>query len=283
VFSWDSIAHVGTISINAPEIFPEWFGATGDGATDDSIAFYAAAKTGRVNLANAGNYLLGPLWGSTPTPLTINGGTVTLGTGKTLGNGILALDATKISGSGAGWFTGTAFQAFDSEFSTVPSVASSSVSGCKVGTMFPFYAGTKPTIWGAYTDIPNAQILGTNSSGKIEARGTDLNLGKVGLASLFFSEWLTTPTLTGTVALTNPLNLVYMVDNTSPGVDITLPPIGSGSNPNFLILIPTGSNTITIHGTMMWAGTPVSSNTFNKPLLIYVDYGTNVWYILSLN
>jgi hypothetical protein len=283
VFSWDSIAHVGAVSINAPEIFPEWFGATGDGTTDDSIAFYAAAKTGRVNLANAGNYLLGPLWSATPTPLTIKGGTVTLGTGKTLGNGILALDATRISGSGAGWFTGTAFQAFDSEFSTVPSVASSSISGCKVGAMFPFYAGTKPTIWGAYTDIPSAQILGTNSAGKIEARGADLSLGKVGLASLFFSEWVTTPTLSGTVTLTNPLSLVYMVDNTSPGVDITLPAIGSGSNPNFLILIPTGSNTITIHGTMMWAGNPVSSNTFNKPLLIYVDYGTSVWYILSLS
>lgn len=283
VFSWDSIAHVGSVSINAPEIFPEWFGATGDGVTDDSIAFYAAAKTGRVNLANAGNYLLGPLWAATPSPLTIKGGAVTLDAGKTLGNGVLTLDATRISGSGAGWFTGTAFQAFDSEFSTVPSVASSSISGCKVGSMFPFYAGTKPTIWGAYTDIPSAQILGTNSSGKIEARGADLSLGKVGLASLFFSEWLTTPTLSGTVALTNPLNLVYMVDNTSPGVDITLPAIGSGSNPNFLILIPTGSNTITIHGTMMWAGAPVSSNTFNKPLLIYVDYGTSVWYILSLS
>lgn len=283
VFSWDSIAHVGAVSINAPEIFPEWFGATGNGITDDSIAFYAAAKTGRVNLANAGNYLLGPLWSATPTPLTIKGGTVTLGAGKTLGNGILALDATKISGSGAGWFTGTAFQAFDSEFSTVPSVASSSISGCKVGTMFPFYAGTKPTIWGAYTDIPGAQILGTSAAGKIEDRGSNLNLTNASISKLSLAG-LTFPgdgtPISGVYALGQPLALVYIV-NDAIATEITLPSVNSFDDPRFVIFIPLTNSTYVIKGAIRLSGGIVSSMPCHYPIMFYLNQPTGVWCALK--
>ncbi len=281
IISYDSIAHVGAVSINAPEIFPEWFGAVADGVADDSVAFYAAAKTGRVNLASAGNYLLGPLWGSTPTPLTIKGGTVTLSAGKNFGSGVLTLDSTRIAGAFS--FTGTAFQAFDSEFSPVPaSPTALSISGCKVGSMYPFYAGTRPTAWGLYTDVPGAQILGTSAAGKLEDRGNDLNLGKVGFGSLFFSEWITAPTLTGTVSLTNPLYYIYQVDNISTGVTINLPSIGSSSNPNLVIFVPLGGNTITINGTIFGPAGDVSTFTVgNRPIMLYCNYSNSKWHILS--
>jgi len=282
IISYDTIAHVGSVSINAPEIFPEWFGAVADGVTDDSVAFYAAAKTGRVNLASAGNYLLGPLWGSTPSPLAIKGGTVTLGAAKTLGSGVLSLDSTKITGGAAIWFAGTAFQAFDSEFASVPaSPTASSISGCKVGTAYPFYAGTKPTAWGLYTDIPGAQILGTSAAGKLEDRGSNLALAKLGLGSLLYSEWGAAPTLTGTVTLANPLYLLYQVDNAST-VSITFPAIGSLSNPNFVIFIPLNTATITFNGAIFGPAGDVSSYTTNKATIFYCNYSNSKWHTVSV-
>lgn len=55
IIEYTSPAYVGSVSIGAPQIFPEWFGAVGDGIADDTIPFHAAAQTGRVHLT--GSYL----------------------------------------------------------------------------------------------------------------------------------------------------------------------------------------------------------------------------------
>ena len=147
--------------------------------------------------------------------------------------------------------------------------------------MFPFYAGTKPTIWGAYTDIPSAQILGTSAAGKLENRGSNLTLTKLGVGSLLYSEWGIAPTLAGTVTLTNPLYLLYQVDNSSVA-SITLPSIGSYENPNFVIFIPLGLATITFNGAIFGPAGDVSSFTTNGATIFYCNYSTSKWHTISV-
>jgi len=53
IITYTAAGNVGAVAIGAPHIFPEWFGAVGDGVADDSIPFHAAAQTGSVYLRNS--------------------------------------------------------------------------------------------------------------------------------------------------------------------------------------------------------------------------------------
>ena len=280
IFSWNSIANVGTVSIEAIDIFPEWFGATGNGVTDDSIAFYAAGKAGRVTLAPAGNYLLGPLWSATPTPLEINGGTVTLGTGKTLGAGALSLKDTRIANSSAGWFNGDAFQAVDSEFDAIPNATVTSISGCKVGIVYPLYAGDKPTIFNAHTDILSAQTIGTNASGKFIAGSKILQLKGIGCDQVEDGFIITGNPLTGEAVLSNPLPLAALIGNFNFGASLVILPNMVGqpvtTAPNIFMIFAIGSNNYTVQSfDGSW------STTHNGPMILYWASGQGSWFALK--
>lgn len=278
VFAWDAIAHVGAVAIGAPEIFPEWFGAVGDGLADDSVAFFAAAKTGRINLASAGNYLLGPLWSATPTPLAIRGGTVTLSTGKTLGTGFLALDSVTIIKASGGWFAGSFLQAINSEFPQNYTAAAQSITGCKYTgfPLLPVFAGS-PYLENAHLDILGAQLLGTDADGKIQDAGRNIQLSSLaydrdGDGGLFIN---------GNITLTNPLPLIHNVANSVSGqnLQITLPD-ATGENyktaPNVFMLMAQGSEPYTVIS-------PGFGQTFvhNSSMILFRLGMTNLWYVLK--
>lgn len=52
VVGWTSTATVGTVEFGIDPIKLEWFGAVGDGTTDDSVAITAGMKTGKIYLTN---------------------------------------------------------------------------------------------------------------------------------------------------------------------------------------------------------------------------------------
>lgn len=276
-FSWNSIANVGTVSINAPEIYPEWFGAVGDGTEDDSIAFYAAAKTGRVSLASAGNYRLRTLWGSTPSPLAIKGGTVTLESGKDLGSGFLSLESTKIVKSPGNWFAGTFLQALNSEFPVAYTATTQSITGCKYtgGALMPVFDGA-PLIKNGHLDILAAQLLGTDAAGKLQDAGRNIQLANLaydrdGDGGLFIN---------GNVTLTNPLPLLHVVANSVPGqnIQITLPD-ATGEDyktaPNIFILMANGTETYSV------ISPGQGSFSHNRSALLFRLGMTNYWYVLK--
>ena len=276
-FSWNSIANVGTVSINAPEIYPEWFGAVGDGTEDDSIAFYAAAKTGRVSLASAGNYRLRTLWGSTPSPLAIKGGTVTLESGKDLGSGFLSLESTKIVKSPGNWFAGTFLQALNSEFPVAYTATTQSITGCKYtgGALMPVFDGA-PLIKNGHLDILAAQLLGTDAAGKLQDAGRNIQLANLaydrdGDGGLFIN---------GNITLTNPLPLLHVVANSVPGqnIQITLPD-ATGEDyktaPNIFILMANGTETYSV------ISPGQGSFSHNRSALLFRLGMTNYWYVLK--
>lgn len=292
VVSWDSIASVGSVRFGANPVKPEWFGAVSDGVTDDSVAFYAAAKTGRVNLASAGNYLLGPLWGATPSPLTIKGGKVTLAVGKSLGTGILSLDSATIALATGSWFAGVFLQAVNSEMPETYTATTQSVTGCKTtgSSLYPTFKGA-PYIGNAHLDLADAPILGTDPTGKIVNKsGSDLPLNTVSLKSLLYSAWGTTPVINASTTLSNPLRLIYMIDNlTDPSITVTLPSALAASDPNIVILVPTGRNegyapTVSAGGVwdnIMWSSGPVVSARFSTPIILYYFHDEETWYLIS--
>ena len=280
-FSWNSIANVGTVSINAPEIYPEWFGAVGDGMEDDSIAFYAAAKTGRVSLASAGNYRLRTLWGSTPSPLAIKGGTVTLESGKDLGSGFLSLESTKIVKSPGNWFAGTFLQALNSEFPVAYTATTQSITGCKYtgGALMPVFDGA-PLIKNGHLDILAAQLLGTGADGKIQEASGDLELSQIAVDGVSFNASQTA--LTGGVALSNPMQMIYLVGNVvGPAVTITLPSMVGTTHedgPNIIFFLALGARSYTVQWTRF--GTP-ESVTHSGSMMLYCYRAADNWFVLK--
>jgi hypothetical protein len=295
IINYTDASYITTVTIGADAIRPEWFGALGDGTTNDYLGFYAAAKTGRVDLTNSKAYLLGAGW-TTPTPLSITGGIVLL-SGTTLGTGSLSLDSTIIVKTIGSWFAGTALYAVNSEMPPTYTAVTQSITGCKTtgSALFPTFKGS-PYVENTHLDLISAQLLGTDSAGKVipgatnlpkskQLVGTDasgnivdagssINLSIAGMAGLYFSDW-EHAAITGTVTLTNPLRLVYMIDNTG-SVNITLPTMSVTTNPNLILMLVTGTGTVTVYGTF---NRPSGSGYIagNKPFWLYYDYQTSTW------
>lgn len=303
-FKFASIATVGSVTIQNAFARPEWFGAVANGAADDAIPFYAAAKSGRVNLTTGKVYALGALWSATPTPLSIKGGSISLGTGKTLGTGVLSLDFCEIVKVDVGnWFAGTSLSATSSTFPATYTATTKSVSGCKLtgDAYFPMFDGV-PKVYNAHIDTLSAQLLGTNSVGKIINAASLLpqdakllatnssggivpasaivDIDRLTIDQLGFGDWNVTA-LSGTLTLPGPLKLVYMIDNTG-AVDITLPTMSDTSLPNICIMFPIAGGTVTARGVM---NKPSGANllNFNVPTLWYYDYKTSKWNWFSSN
>lgn len=290
----------GTVKIGVNPARPEWFGAVADGTTDDSLAFLAAAKTGAIQLRDGKTYYLGALWSTTPTPLSIKGGVVSLANAKTLGTGSLALESTKIANVSGPWFAGTALAIVNSEYPPAyTATAKSIVGGLITGDAnTPVFDG-RPKIYNGYLDLISAQAVGTDSAGKIvdaksnyphgaQLLGTDANgviidrgqspvLDLLQFSKMFFTDWSVTA-ISGTVTLTNSLKFIYMVDNISAGANITLPTPGAGHSTIVVFFPLRRTNTVTINGTFPSIGTSSISTT--TAVFLYYDRASSGWYFL---
>lgn len=297
---YPDIASILSLVFGSQPARPEWFGAKADGTTDDSIAFFAAAKTGNVQLRDGKTYRLGALWSSTPSPLTIKGGVVSLGASETLGTGVLALQETKIVNVSGSWFAGSFLAAVEAEFPETFTATTKSVVGCAItgDPFFPMFDGA-PKINNAHLDVVSAQLLATDTDGKVvDAKaglpasapilgtlpdGTIVNMGNspsldlLSFSSMFFASWSAAP-LAGTLTLTNPLKFIYMVDNAGAGVDITLPTPGATHSTIAIFFPKTRSNPVTLHGN--FPSVPASLVTTSTAVLLYYDRASSGWYLI---
>ena len=281
-------AWILSVSIGAENVLPEWFGAIGDGATDDYAALFAAAMSGKLFLSDGKVYFSNTAWPSFPTPLEISGnGTLKLGTGRTLGTGALSLDRCTITlVTPETWFAGTLLEASDAAFPSTYTATTKIVSGC-VYTDYaysPMFDGN-PTLKNARLPLlPSTQFLGVDSLGKVIATPNNpLVLANVQINDIFANS-ITPIVGFGSVHLTEPLNMIQMVQNTYVPFDLYLPDLTGVSGSNLLFLITTGMATITLHCTTINnAGSLGPTMTFNRPLLLYFDVYSHTWYVISVN
>ena len=291
VVSYADMADVGAVAIGAQNARPEWFGAVGDGATDDSIAFLAAAKNGAVSLIDKKNYLLGTLWSATPSPLLINGGKVTLGTGKTLGTGDLFLESCAIAKPSGSWFSGAYLHALNSEFPNTYTAAQECVTGCKypgVDPFSPLFRGA-PTIYnphlGGMYSIP---LLGTDILGKVIDASDHPEVNLLSLNGLVVGPTLP---LSGAVTLANPLGLAYSVNNAygDPMVDITLPVLSGFTQPNIVMFFPAYGGAVyrvrSQNGNITRIGSTHIDLASNQPAIFiaFTLFGTWTWSYMGGN
>jgi hypothetical protein len=291
VILYASVSYVGTVLIGAPHIRPEWFGALGDGSTDDSLAVFAASKTGRIDLTSASAYMLGSSWSSTPSPLSITGGHLQLSSGKTLGTGDLALESTLISNVSGSWFAGASLTAVSSEMPATYTATVESITGCKTtgAALFPTFKGA-PYLANAHLDLISKALLGTDSVGKIVDAGTsfpELTLGTLNLTKLNLDRGIlhvrNEVVGQGQLNLTNPLPLVVVFNNLGANRNIFLPVMSSLSpTPNILLIFPVATGTTygitSQNGNFPYEGT--DTMTLRHPVLLYFDYDLGQWLTL---
>jgi hypothetical protein len=170
IFSFPSLANVGTVTI-PNQVKPEWFGAKGDGTTDDSIALKAACSAGNVWLTQ--KYLNSVAWsittgvtlnGSLPNPLQVaptestallsvaSGITISMGSGSLTANGV------EISGVSTG--AAIACGLFNATGAAVSNVAITSTGGIVRNSLFPG-SGNFPV---SLLDIVDGCTTATNST-----------------------------------------------------------------------------------------------------------------------
>ena len=295
-FSYSEVAYIQAVSLGTREVFPEWFGAVGDGVADDSLAMYACAKSGRADLLDSGVYLLGPLWASllTPTPWTIQGGAVHLDASSNLGTGTLNLQDTVVVKASGSWFAGAVLIANQSEIPPTYTATIQSVTGCVItgSDKFPRFRG-KPRMDNGHLDILSAKYLNTDSNGKINDGGDSLSLSVINVAKLVLSSLASTPTLkifNGSTVLTNPMPMFLAVITASySNAEIYLPiPVKANNDPNLIFVFRRG----VWQGQRYWlksqsgvfykTGT-ISSEEFKDYIIAYFDYDEPGWVTLGSN
>lgn len=296
ILHWGNPTGISGVSIGSDVIYPEWFGAVGDGVTDDSHAMYAAAKAGRADLADNKTYLLGPIWASrpTPTPLEIRGGTVQLDTTADLGTGTLSLQDTRVVKASGSWFAGAALIANQSEIPPTYTATIQSVTGCVItgSDKLPRFRG-KPRLDNGHLDILSSNYLKTDSDGKIQDGGDSLSLSVVNVAKLVLSSLASTPTLKiflDSTVLTNPMPMFLAVITARYSTtNIFLPvPVKANNDPNLIFVFRRG----------VWAGQryllksqsgvfyktgTTTSEEFKDYMIAYFDYDEPGWVTLGSN
>lgn len=295
---YDDPQTIGFVTIGPDVVYPEWFGAVGDGATDDSGPVYAAARTGRLDLTSATPYFLGPTWisASTPSPLRIIGGTLQLDTEKNLGTsgGVLSLEQTKVANVSGNWFAGASLHILDSEYpATFTATAKSIIGGRITGdSLYPRFGGF-PRIDNAHLDLISAHLLKTDANGKVIDSGHDLTLDSLTVAKLVLSSLASTPTLkifTDSTVLVNPMPMFLAVISASYSTsDIYLPiPVKANNDPNIIFVFRRGIwdgqkyHLKSQYGNFYKTGTP-TSEVFKDYIIAYYDYDGHGWVTFGSN
>ena len=166
-----SLAGASSIIINIPA-YPEYFGATGDGSTNDSTAFGLAAKTGNIALKDGKTYKLSTQL-TYPTALTIGGNATINLVANVINCNTFTLYNTSITYTGSSnWLNATNFFAFNGSFpSAFVASGTKIINGCAYSddplTRYPAFDG-KPAIYNGYLPlITDAPALATDTNGKI--------------------------------------------------------------------------------------------------------------------
>lgn len=275
-----SSAYLATAFAGSP-VRPEWFGALGDGSTDDFYALANASifgavkmRAGLVYLCTLGNVLASRIEcdGNSPAELRFSAGRALVATN-------LRISGITVSGDTNCVQANTLF-ARDCTFPSgyVASV-SADIEGCTFtgDSRAPVSAGN-PALYNPHLPlIASAQILGTNASGKVVDTGKTISLDLLQILGINFSGFSESP-LTGTVTLSAPLNFIYMVNNTSL-VDITLPNLSAYPNgPNIVIFLPmvSGAAVMRIRGSIYRDG-GAGYLDLTRGVLMYHNNDTNKW------
>ena len=170
IFAFPSVASVGTITIPNP-VKPEWFGAKGDGTTDDSIALKAAYSAGNVWLTN--KYLNGTSWsistgvvlnGALPNPLQIapteSTALLSVASGITISLGSGALNASSVELAGVSTGAAITCGLFNGNAASVSGVSVTSTGGIVRNCLFPG-SGNFPI---SLLDLVDGCVTSTNST-----------------------------------------------------------------------------------------------------------------------
>lgn len=167
---------LSAINLGGKFILPEYFGAVGNGYTNDSVAFGLAAKTGFVRVLDGKTYKLSTQM-TLPVSLSVIGSaTLSIGANN-LNCTSLTLNECSVSNTGTGeWFNGTYLFATNCVIPENYVVSSTKViSGCAYqgNPLYPVFDGTTgPAIYRAHLPlILSAPGLGTDSNGKIVKNG----------------------------------------------------------------------------------------------------------------
>jgi len=147
IFSFPSAAYIGTFNI-PNQVKPEWFGAKGDGTTNDALALKAAFAAGNVWLTN--KYLCGTSF-TNATPVTLSGNlpnpaqvtptesisVLNIASGITVS--VTAASFTASNVEIIGLSTGAAITCglFDANYASINNVAVASTGGIARNTLFP--------------------------------------------------------------------------------------------------------------------------------------------------
>lgn len=165
-----------SVIIGRRHILPEYFGAKGNGSTNDSNAFQLACMNGLVRVIAGHTYKLSTQM-TLPNVLEIVGAGILNIEANNLTCTTLTLDQCSVTYSGAGlWFDGTNLFATNCTISDKYQVANTKViNGCAYSesNLHPIFDGTTgPAIYRAHLPlILSAPALGTDENGKIVRSG----------------------------------------------------------------------------------------------------------------
>ena len=174
---------LSAINLGGKFILPEYFGAVGNGYTNDSVAFGLAAKTGFVKVIDGKTYKLSTQL-TMPVSLSVIGSaTLSIGANN-LNCTSLTLNECSVSNTGTGeWFNGTYLFATNCVIPENYVVSSTKViSGCAYqgNPLYPVFDGdTGPAIYKAHLPLlVNSPGLATDDNGKIISNGSWWNRGR---------------------------------------------------------------------------------------------------------
>ena len=161
-----------SLIIGRRHILPEYFGAKGDGSTNDSAAFQLACMNGLVKVIAGHTYKLSTQM-TLPDTLEIVGAGILNIQQNNLNCTTLTLDQCSVTYSGSElWFDGTNLFATNCTISNKYQVANTKViNGCAYSesTLYPIFDGNVgPAIYNTHLPlIPSAPALATDKNGKI--------------------------------------------------------------------------------------------------------------------
>jgi hypothetical protein len=169
IFTIPGVVAITSISFGSKYAYPEWFGAKGDGSTNDTAAFALATQSGNVWLSNSRTYSLTTAVTGMPLTTTLSGtGTLALASTVILTTTNLVINDIKVVKTG-NWCTVTNLTATNAKFDNTFTATSVNISGCTYtnDTRNPTSAGAPALYNGYFPLIQNAGSLRTDSYGKV--------------------------------------------------------------------------------------------------------------------
>jgi hypothetical protein len=277
IFSFPSASYIGTINI-PNQVKPEWFGAKGNGSTNDSIALKASFAAGNVWLTN--KYLCGTSFTNT-VPVTLSGNLpnpeqvtptettscIKIASGITISVVTATITANSVEIIGLSTGAAVTCGLFNANYSSINNVSVSSTGGVVKNTLFPG-TGSFPI---SLVDVIDSCMVDTNTTINLSQYGKAKNNTLGGSSSYFhFMSTVANSVLTFQNNTTT-YHLVHLNSTSTANVDAfpgdqvnstTTTPGAANS-----VLLSNGVGTVnlgqggTLNGTQLWNTVGGISNT----------------------